>query len=385
MRLSRRLQNLGLITLITLLIWLYAEAQNVRQESAELLVRLPDVIGQATVVDPTDRREPIRVAVELRGNSARLSELRATLAGLGVIELPLEAAHLPQNDAGIGPIDLRPLLQRASLTPRGGSGPRLADLGVSLDSVEPVSINVRIDQLVEKNVDVVFRPEGVQIDSASLKIDPPQVVLVLPQSLVEQYSSAQDVFKLEATVPQVDLPKLPPGVKQTVNAQLAIPQVLQSEYTQLKTNTVDVTFTIASQTESHVLGVVPVWLLAPPSELQRYQVTLAEDSRVLNDVTVTGPRQLVDQLRAGDTKLRVVGRIELTADDLDNAITSAPVSHIEIQEVNNGQVVVRHTIPLNRDALVAGADPSLPAFVSPTISVTTSNPIVKFRIQKTGE
>lgn len=385
MILMRRLQNLGLITLITLLIWLYAEAQNVRVESTELLVRLPAVVGQSTVIDPVEARQPITITVELRGNSARISQLRATLGALGVVELPVEPADLPQNDTGVGSLNLRPLLQRAHLSPQSGTGPRLSDLGVSIDTIEPAAINVRVDTLQEKTLDVVFRPEGVQIDSASLKIDPAQVVLILPQSLVEQYASSPDVFKLEATVPQVKLADLPQGVNQTVNAQINIPEVLRSEHTKLKTKSVDVTFTIASQTETHDVGTVPVWLLAPPSELQRYRVTLDEDSRVLNDVTITGPHQLINQLRAPETKLRVVGRIELTADDLDKAITSAPVSHLEIQQVDNGQVIVLHSIPLNREALVAGVDPPPPAFVSPNITVTSSHPVVNFTITQTGE
>jgi len=389
MRIAGSIQTIGLTTLITVLIWLYAEGQNVRRsEPRRIDLQLPARVGQDTVVNWIDGGRTMAATVSFKGASAALTELEAHLEPAGAIRLPITAGDLPDKPRHT--LDLKTLLAEARLNPDSPSSRTITDLGISVDTVDPAQVDLRIQKLVERELRVVFQPDGVKL-GPSLTIEPARVDVTLPRSLAERYASSPDALYVEAIAQQGQLQDMPEGVAQTLTLSLEPGGVLEgADHVKLAQRTADVTFTIRGQTDSYQLKLVPVWLRVPPSETRRYDVALDDDSRVLSEVTITGPKELIQRLRADaaerpgedQTNLRVVAVFSLTADELDRGITTKPLNAIEIEQVSeDGTTRLLHTIPLNPEALSVGQTPP-PTFVSPTITVSASTPRVSFTVTR---
>jgi len=379
----RHIQNFGLVTLIAALIWLYAEGQDVNDVTRQLTVTFPDRVGQDVVVTPVDGELPLRVNVTFTGATAPLGQVQAGLGARGDVVLPIDPSRLP--NAPQGPLALAPLLAQVHIDPRDPSSPTIAQLGVSVLNVDPADVLVNVIELVPVEVPVRFRPTGVQL-GPSVRIDPSDVIIEVPRHIAEQYGASPDSFAIEAVVRPEQLANMPEGVAQTMTLNLRPAGILADiRHVRLQQRSADVTFTIERQKDSYVAPLVPVWLVAPPSELKRYNIELDQQNQVLRDVTITGPRDLIDQLREAGGNVRVIARFEMTGDQFDRGVTSAPLSSIEIQRIEDGITQVQHVVPLNPDALQPGIEPAPPTFVSSNLTVTTATPIVKFTVTRRVE
>jgi len=384
---SRRAQSIGLVTLITAVIWLYAEGQDVRDLTREVRLSLPARIGDATVVQFAGDT-PGQVQLQLMGASSSLSQFEQALGAGGSLRLPIEPADL----AGPSPValDLPAMIGRARLREDQPAGPTLEDLGISVISVEPARVRVNVDELVNRELRVLFDPGTVEVQS-NWTAEPAQVEATLLRSRLDAVEGAADALYVEAVVPRETLADLPEGVRQeNFQADLRLPEVLipagpMADYTRLRRQTVSLSFTVERQRASVRLSKpVPVWLISSPSELQRYRVDLASEDRVLNDVRVEGPRDLIDQLKAEGSELRVIARFDLTSEELDRGVTASTLTAIEIQEVVDGRRRVRAVVPLNPRALQPGITPTPPTFVSamPDVRVTVPDPVVRFEVTR---
>ena len=401
MALLRSIKSYALITLITLLIWLYAEGQDVASTSTELVLRLPELVGRSRVVDFLDSQgvEPVRMerldaTVTFKGASAPLSQLRAALAN-GQLVLPIKAADLPEGQQQVT-LALGPLLGKVHLRPEDPSSPTLADMGLSVTSAEPAEITLRVDELVSRPVRVVFNPPGAHI-RAVYNITPSQVPVTLLQSQVDQIAGSEDAFFFEATIPLDKLNAMPVGERLddvSLGLQLRAPG-LDEPYVQRRiarriiswpTDSVSVSFSIARQNERYDYPQsVPVWLIASPSELARFKVELDETDRVLTNVLIEGPRALIEALREPQRKLRVIARFEMSSEQFERDVTKAPLTSIEIIENVDGRSQVLYSVPLNPQALEPGVDrATVPTFVSPQVSVTVEKPVVNFTVTRLG-
>ena len=87
MNVTRKLQTYILVSLVTVLIWLYAEGQDVQRYITELPVRLvvPATSGLIVVESPTDRAR-----VEFRGASAQIRRLREIIERQGGLDVRLD-------------------------------------------------------------------------------------------------------------------------------------------------------------------------------------------------------------------------------------------------------------------------------------------------------
>jgi hypothetical protein len=390
MKWTRRLQNYGLITLIAALVWLYAEGEGVQEEPFDVLLQIPSQLNEDIVVDvvrPEDR--PV-VTLMGRGNASRIGELRAMLGPAPRLTVPLTIDDLPPDRRG--PITLEPLVAQARVGPAGQAGPTLSDLGVSIVSIDPPTFELAWERLVNQPIKIRFDPDNVDL-APGVRIEPTEVQATMPQWLVNRYAGSEDVYFAEARVPPALLRDMPEGTERTFPAELQLSPLLQGrDHVTLETTTAYVTFAVARKRATTRLEAVPVWLLAPPSELVRFDVQLDDESRVLKDVTITGPTDLISRIKSDNgAALRVVARLELTGSDLERATEraggqdSAMISMIELQQITDGVVRTVEMVPLNSQALAPGADPSLPTFSSGNLAVRVASPEVHFTITRKTE
>lgn len=401
MQLFRSIQSYALITLISLLIWLYAEGQDVAGTSSEIVLRLPDLVGKTLVADFLEESSPqpvrtdrLGATVTFKGASAPLSQLRAALAD-GQLILPIEAGDLPKGQKQVT-LALEPLLGRVRLRPEDPSSPTISQLGLSVTSVDPAEVNLYIDELVSRPVRVVFNPPGAQI-RAVYSITPAQVPVTLLQSQIDQIAGSEDALFFEATIPLEKLNALPVEERLddiALSLRLRAP-LMDEPFVQRRiakrivtwsTDSASVSFSIARQNEQlEYSQSVPVWVIASPSELARFRVELDEADRVLTRLTIGGPRDLINALRDPQRKLSVIARFDMTSEQFERELTRAPLTSIEIIENIDGRSQVLYSVPLNPRALDPDVEAGqVPTFVSPQVWVTVEKPMIGFTVTRVG-
>jgi hypothetical protein len=293
---TRNFQDYLIVTLMTALIWVYAEARNVQtyapNEPVPLTLRMS--AKDLVIVD----QKTTKVSVAFKGAQAELDKLRRSLGNGFQVELDL-------TEPGAKSIPLADLLRESK---------PLNSLSVNVVRMEPQTLELTVDRIVRTQVPVSFKPKDVQLVPGSVRIDPPSMPLTAPQNKLAQLGQDPTTWSLEAQ-PNVDIRGLPPGVEHTVLAQVALPTVLGSDpQTTLGARQVRVTFTIDKKENSYVLPTVPVWVSAPPGDMAMYNVKLHDESRVLKDVKLTGPDEVMAKIE--DKSLRVVAALRLSTDDL---------------------------------------------------------------------
>lgn len=296
---AKRIQDYLLVTLITALIWLYAEGRNVQTYAPPSPVRVQvDLPSDDLVVV---RQSPERFNMRFRGARSELDQVRRGLSSGVTLELD-------RMEPGSMNVVMSEHLREAR---------PIAGLSVNVTTVDPPTMELEIDRLVEREVELSFSPEEVQVAPESLSINPPRVSVTLPEGRLEALGEADD---LELAVePAVPARLLPVGRQQTVRGRVRLPPELADDpHVSVEPQEVQLTFTIDTKDDAVTLPSVPVWIMAPPTDLENYRVTLEEGSRVLRDVRVSGPSELVESVRDGS--LRVVATLRLSSDDLARSV-----------------------------------------------------------------
>jgi len=80
---------------------------------------------------------------------------------------------------------------------------------------------------------------------------------------------------------------------------------------------------VRSTTQRLTLPSVPVWPMAPPTEINRW--TIAVDPILLRDVELSGPSDVMQRIRSGE--LRVIATLQLSSAELEQQLAStAPLT-----------------------------------------------------------
>lgn len=297
MNVTRRIPDYLLVTLIAVLIWIYAEGRNVQTYTPADAVPIEvDLADEDMVIT---EQSPERVGVRFRGTAGELAKIKRVLADgfrleLGVSE-PGEKS-LPMVD------ELR-------------GAERLAGLNVSIVAAEPSTLQLTVDRLVTESVPVVFQPADVELGEPAVPL-PSQVRLTVPERLLDEVGEELSDMVLTAA-PLAPIAPLRQGVEHTVRARVVLPMVLENNpHVRVEPEEVDLTFTIDKKEDSVTLPSVPVWNLAPTHDRNRFEIDLEDDR--LRDVEVTGPSEMIQRVR--DRAIPVVAILRLSSDDLTSGL-----------------------------------------------------------------
>lgn len=304
MRISRRVRDALLVTLLTPLIWVYAESQQVRTYATRGTVPVRILLTNPNLA--VVRKSVEDVQVWFKGSASQISKLKRRL--MGGILLRLDISKPGEKD-----LVLRDAIARAD---------DISNLNVNVVKVQPSTMELVIDELVEASADVRFEPEDVRLIEPAV-IQPPKVRVTLPQWLLSTLREQGE--KLVVGVePAQPLEELSAGVEHTVPAQIELPPVLaENPHVTVSPRNVQLTFTIRKRQRTIVLPRVPVWMVMLPGGRNRFEVRLDEGSRFLHNVKISGPANLIRKVRSDE--IPVIATFRLSREELEKGKTQARV------------------------------------------------------------
>lgn len=291
-------------------IWLYAELESVQDdEFSPVTVVVATTTGsdRAVWLDGAPRGETsLRVTISVTGATAAIDDLREPL-GRPVELTP--GLGLP-TESGVHTVSLRDAL-RAHPVFRGSR--------VTVAQVEPPEVRVRIDDMVAVELAIApMLPEGVQV-TGPIQVAPTQAAVRFPASFRDWLTPESRVGA--SITPQqagsLDRDRL----SRLADVRLLPPAELQSvPFVRVEPSSASVSLTIRGQRAQATLPTVPVEIRIAPFLLQDWLVDIPVEDRILRDVVVLGPSQIVDQILAG--RINVVAYVPITQDDLERRATS---------------------------------------------------------------
>jgi YbbR domain-containing protein len=325
---SRHIEDYAIVTLITLLIWLYAESRTLETYGpVPFVLELQPTGDDLVITEPTAPK----VSVEFTGANSAISRLKANLSG-GKLKVPLQLLE-PGNHT----VPLTELLRQAE---------KLADASVNITGVSPSTIDVTIARLVTREADVVWQPEGLQLQDG-YKSNPATVQITLPEDRLAEVM-ADGIVSLQLR-PREDVKTTKKAsVEVKVPADVMLPPLLQGHpYVKLTPPEVELSFIIEKKEEAYTVPSVPVFFTGPPGELREFAVDIHEDDRLLKDVEVVGPADLVEQVR----RVAIKAHFSLDRDGLVAGVQKGeaayPITFLNVPQglsVRSPKTAVRATI-----------------------------------------
>lgn len=281
---SARLRTLLWVSVVTVLIWVYADTQVTSSEEVPVLIELTAGNRSDIVLLPYSN---VRVTFTVSGSRASLARFAAKYSNATI------PYRIPQKyEAGWNQaIPSRDILE---------SLPELRELGLSFISAAPQALaGVHLDRLTRRQVPVQFSYTGAELKA------PPEPVSVSVSIADSMWSKLSN--KALKTVER-NLSKEEPGKEITVEAE--INPTIDSIPVQVDRRTVSFKVVIEAATAVKSLPVA-VRVMAPEDWLhdgtwQKYALKSPETQEWRQGLDFTGPKEDIDKLKGEDVDAYIV-------------------------------------------------------------------------------
>lgn len=314
-----RVVNLFTITLVTILIWMWAAGETRRTEQAFATLDLVPPTEGTLRVTPDDIPN---VEFEIRGSQRAVSA--AVERFRQQIEIPAGSKGLPAE----------PGEHQLSLEDLGEALVEEWRLPVTIMSADPPSIAVTIESLLREEARVVPSLPGSARVVGNTEVSPTVTTMILPGDQATQAQLGDLV--LDARVSSDDLDGRLPGALHRIQVPLVIPDSIAArlraagvdpDAVRLEPSSAQVTLTLDSnEVELELPNPVPVQIAGPSGTLDDWIVTIDASSTFLRNVVVRGPKDVIAQFEDRAAGPRVIAFVHLTSDDLLTGAKEKPVT-----------------------------------------------------------
>lgn len=272
-KLFEKLETYAVVTMISVLVWLYAEGAIQETYPREpVSVRFVEPPGVPLAIEPEARR----VLVTFRGSGPQFQAFR-TRTGDGPIEITVQPGGSPEQR-----VDYDERLEQALF----------GDLGIAVDEVDPPFEAVTVRRLVTRPVPIDVITDGLDLRGTP-EVEPRTVEVTLPEHLVEALERRRAFVRLDLAVD--DNPP-PPNAPQADTLAIELPPEVQTRWTTLSSREATVSYTIAKVTDTRTLPRVQLVVVTPPGF--PYDVVPENNLKVLTNVEFTGPSDVLDRIEA---------------------------------------------------------------------------------------
>jgi len=320
-----KIREYGFVTIIALLVWLYAEGENVTNAERDIEVEFVPASNNL-VVDDTESEDE-RVSVLFRGNSGQLNDLKELLHE-GAIQIEMNAGEEAR--------------QQVTLRDRLADHPKIVEVGVSVLETRPETLNVTVERLVKLDIPVTVVATG-ETQLRDVTVTPEKVSVRLPASTAEALGESP---RAEARVTEALIEGLPVNQQHSLaGVAIVLPDLTTTSNVTLTPAAADVTCTIKKLAKDLLLPAVSVRIVAPVAELARYDVQPAsEEDQLVRDIKISGPNDLIDQIESRQVK--VWADLQLQSEDLAQAVAKESVSIVPHIHLPAGVTLVEPPRPI---------------------------------------
>ncbi|MBX3362780.1 MAG: hypothetical protein KF705_15260 [Phycisphaeraceae bacterium] len=315
--------TLIIVTIVTAVIWLFAEGENVQR--AEIVASMQVVPGSTpgliTWVE-SDTLWDGRVLLRASGATVGIDRLRDRLRQPVLISPGTDGFSLaPGNQT----LDLRSLLRQF---------PEIRETGVSIEECEPRTIVAHVD--VVETIELPVRVDVADAEVEGLAEANPARISVQVPSLAKG-RLAPDAALL-ARIGTDAVRGLGRGRRETLPSVVLElpPELLGVRGVRLSSPTTRVSLTLRERTVTELVPSVPVHIRVAPGQLAKWQITIPENDQFLRDVRVTGPSEEIERIRKGE--LRIIAMVALSSQELQSGITSKAASFSDLPSTLQFQI-----------------------------------------------
>jgi hypothetical protein len=316
------LKTLAWVIPLTFLIWIYAEREQIATTKDEpvpfeLVENSADRAVMLTF--PADKN----LMLELQGPQARLQDVLAKLRG-GSMPQGLRI-ELPSNLEINQPTTLQslPLVRQQRI---------FADNGITVLACQPPQFRVQIDQIVEREAQIVVPPE---VKNVSAHFEPPTVRIRGPLSDLTRAERASPNGTLAVLADLHEVQNKPPGQYPVMDVTLRRSQDLDLDRVSIMSHPrVRASVDVKQADKTYKIPSIPITVNGADTVMNKYQVSWDRPSLpILSNVTVSGPPTIIDSLDRPDFTPKPQARLDITAQD---AIGSEPRSKVVKYDMPDG-------------------------------------------------
>lgn len=315
------------VTIVTVLVWLYAEDANIESYTEQAL-RVQFVLPEG-VDGLISQTEPITVLVDFDGSNGQFQQFDEARTEVIEIILPIDQTL----DLQTIDIDLQEQIEQANA---------LSELGINVTSLSPERAEVTFEKILDVKLDVKIRQQTGPIKLASATFtDPeqqPRVTLQVPASQAGLLSNIDAI----AWVSEEDVAALEKGTQKQITVSLELPGVLDTLPRDL--STVDLLVTVADDRDTMQVDRRPILLSYPPSINERYIIELEEADRFITAFELEGPREQIALLKADPVSKDVWASVRLSNAEADTAASNGGVISKAVDIVAPNGVVLTSEI-----------------------------------------
>ncbi len=333
---SEGFKTIFTVTVVTLLIWLYAEQANPPQPlEAKITFQLRVPEGSDLIARLGDPNRGYQF--EFSGPRAQLSELQQKIQ-LASDRVTLSVGGEIDSKIGAGDYFAREVLAKHEWF-RGKN--------ITISENQTQTLRVVVDRWVKQEIEVTPGDFGDLALEGSVLVEPPTLSVDVAQSLLPL---SPDQIRLVATPAREDLDQLAEGQSHTIDARVQLVTMLGTNASQVRLDEgarVALTFRLKSRQAQTTYGPVPIKIIILPRD-QNYEVTLADP--VIAEIHLSGPSDLITRVK--NKEIKIFGYLDLDSVELSSGITNKAVSfdHLAGLTVTSGPHIVNFTITKRPDS-----------------------------------
>jgi len=323
-----KIQTGVVVTLLTVLIWLFAEAQNPAQPfDGEVTIQLLPPAGSNLRVR---LQSPNRVRLQVAGPTATIKTLEKDLQR-GPITMRLGEYGLPTVPGEYN----RPMIDFL------GQNPLLKNHRLRIQQLDPNVIRFSVVEMLDRTINIKPGDLGNIETEGPIEIMPPTLKLSVPSSLLQ----GMDESSLHAVAtPRINTDQtFQAGKRYSFDAVVSVPGIADLSAIKLDTEHVRMSFTVRAIQAPLTVRNVPIQIVLLPVDQNRYDITLAES--LIPELEIVGPSDLIERIKRHE--LIITGQAVFSSDELTRQISEKTVSFDHLPDglqVRSDPIVIAVTI-----------------------------------------
>lgn len=319
---SAQIREYITVTLVALLVWLYAEGENIKTYEMDVPIQFVAATGQNLLIKPVRLEDNPRLTIQC--SSAQYVQLEQLLDGTPI---PVPLSEDPNAPDGNQQLLLKQLFT---------SLPIFSKLSVNITEVKPVQVSVNVKKLQTVELKIAEVTEG-DSQLQDVVIEPATAIMHLPKDMLINLTESDTIL---ARLNKQVLDRLTLNQSHTIEGvQLIAPAAVRTEDVRIDPPSAKVTFTLTRQAKTATISSVAVRLVLPAASMGQYDVTLLNDEdKLIRSVKLTGPNDLIDAIE--QRKIKIWADIKLEADDLAKGVGKESIAIVPlIQKPDNVKLV----------------------------------------------